>query len=414
MQFTYTAVDVRGRTVRGEVSAHDRGAAVAELKGKGLVPTLIDAVSSKTGPDAEKSKPLLQREIGGTVYTKKLKPKKLLSILDQMAIMMRAGVSLPLAMDVLIQSDRDSGSRRILQEINDGLYAGASISQSMRRFAAFPLTVVSIVAAGEANGRLDSAFQRSASNLAKQVELRKKIRSAMTYPLVLLVLTIGLVYLMNAVVLPTFIDLFTQMGAELPPLTRAVMAFSSFTTSSGHWIALAVVALIAAYRLARGKSPGFTRAMDKIKLRIPMFGPLAMQSSIAQFCTIMHSLVESGVEIVASLEIAEQVVSNTFIRSELSRIVDEVKVGSTIHRAMEREGIFDPLLVSMIRVGEESGSLGEVFGKMAALYEEQTDESVKTLTALLEPAMTVVIAIVVGTVVISIVMPMFGMYEVIT
>ncbi len=412
MQFKYTAVDIRGKTVAGEVTANDRGAAVTDLKSKGLVPTVIQPVATKGGKPEKQG--ILEKDIiGGDIYKKKLKPKKLLSILDQMAIMMRAGVSLSLSMEVLIESEPDKSARAILQEINDGLFAGLSISESMRKFAAFPITVISIVAAGETNGRLDVAFERAATNLAKQVALRAKIKSAMTYPSILLVLTVGLVYLMNAVVLPTFVDLFTSMGAQLPALTKGVMAFSKFITTKGHFILIGVVLFFVVYKFATTQFPSVRLAIDKFKLHMPVFGKMNMQSSVAQFCTIMNSLVESGVEIVASLEIAREVVPNTFIQSQIVQIIEDVKVGTTINKSMAATGVFDPLLISMIRVGEESGALDEVLGKMANLYENQTDESVKNLTALMEPAMTVVIAVVVGTVVISIVQPMFGMYAII-
>lgn len=415
MQFKYTAIDIRGKTVTGDIFASDRGAAVVDLKKQGLVPTQVQPMAPKGGQvGAAESKNIFERDIvGGDIHKKQLKHKKVLSLLSQMAIMMRAGVSLSLAMEVLIEQEADKSARAMLQEINDGLYAGSSISQSMKKFATFPVTVTNIVAAGEVNGRLDVAFERAANNLQKQVAMRAKIKSAMNYPMFLMVLTIALVVVMNVVVLPTFVELFTTMDAELPALTRGVMAFSDFLTGRWYVIVAAVVVVVGTYKLLMNQVPAFRLNADRLKLKIPVFGKLLMQSSVAQFCGIMNSLVEAGVEIVSALEIAREVVPNTYIKQSIIKIVDDVKVGQSINRSMASSGIFDPLLISMIRVGEESGALDEVLGKMAALYEGQTDESVKNLTAMMEPMMTVIIAVVVGTVVISIILPMFGMYSVI-
>lgn len=415
MQFKYSAVDGRGKRIDGEIAAADRGAAVAELKGKGLIPTSINVMTPKNAArNATQKSGIFEGDIfGGDPHKAQLKPKKLLSILSQMGIMMKAGVSLSLAMEVLIEQESDKLAIKILQEISDGLYAGLSISQSMKKFATFPKTVINIVSAGEANGRLDIAFERASTNLGKQIAMRGKIKSAMNYPAFLMVLTIMLVFIMNVVVLPTFVGLFDSMGAELPGLTVAVMAFSDFLTTKWYYLLAGGIIAWGSLKIALTQSRGFRLQFDRAMLKLPIFGKLIMQSAIAQFCGIMNSLVEAGIEIVSALEIARDVVPNAFIRSKISKIVEDVKVGMSINRSMAATEVFDPLLVSMIRVGEESGALDEVLGKMAALYEDQTDEAVKNMTAMMEPMMTVIIAVVVGTVVISIILPMFGMYDVI-
>lgn len=410
MQYRYTAVNGKNKKSRGLISAENKAEAIARLQEQGLTALALDSPAEKS----EKPKSVWQTEIGSSdIHKAKIPKKKLLAMMHQMAIMMKAGVSLSMAMGVLIDGERDKKVKKILTEINDDLYTGTPVSAAMAKFRAFPEIIVNILQSGEANGRLDTAFERSAGILEKEIALSAKLRGAMGYPIFLLFLTLVLIIIMNAVVLPKFTVIFAQFGAQLPAITRFVMGFSSFLTARWYLIVLAVFLLIFAYRILRARVPVFSAAVDRLKLKVPGIGPLQKQSYIARFCRIMSSLVEAGVDIVRALEIARNVIPNRYIKEQLAQVAADVRIGSSISASMARFPVFDALLVSMIQVGEESGMLFETLDKMASLYEEQTDESTKRLTSMLEPAMTIVIAVVVGTVVISIVMPMFGMYNVV-
>lgn len=410
MRYEYKAVDSARRKTRGSISAENLGEAIDQILGSGL--TVVELTGRE---HREKTPPFWQLEIGEKdLHRQKLPKKKLLSLLTQMALMMKAGVPLSMAMSVMIDGQKDKVLRRILEEMQQDLYSGIPISESMKKFRAFPELIVSMVQSGEENGRLDTAFERCASITEKEISLSSKIRGATGYPLFLLFLTVGLTIVMSTVVLPNFAEVFREFGADLPALTVAVMAFSDFLTTRWYALLGTFLLLAAAYRAAFRHVPRFALGVDRMKLRLPALGTVMLQQHISRFCRVMASLVAAGVDIVRSLEIARDIITNRYIRSRISRMIEEVKIGTAINASMSRDPIFDPLLVSMIRVGEESGMLADSLQKMADLYEEQTDSSVKRLTAMLEPAMTIVIALVVGTVILSIVIPMFGMYGVIS
>lgn len=410
MRYEYKAVDSARKTTRGSISAEDLGEAIDQILGSGL--TVVEL----TGQESRgKDLPFWQLEIGEKdLHRQKIPKKKLLSLLTQMALMMKAGVSLSMAMSVMIDGQKDRVLRRILEEMQQDLYSGVPISESMKKFRAFPELIVSMVQSGEENGRLDTAFERCASITEKEISLSSKIRGATGYPLFLLLLTVGLTIVMSTVVLPNFEEVFREFGADLPAITVAVMAFSNFLTTRWYAVLGAFLLLAVSFRLALRHVPRFALQVDRAKLRLPALGPVMLQQHISRFCRVMASLVSAGVDIVRSLEIARDIITNRYIRSRIARMIVEVKIGTSINASMSRDPIFDSLLVSMIRVGEESGMLADSLQKMADLYEEQTDASVKRLTAMLEPAMTIVIAAIVGTVILSIVVPMFGMYGVIS
>lgn len=378
--------------------------------GSGLTALSLDADNGDTGAESIWEKDIFASDIHKAKVSKKL----LLNMLNQMALMMKAGVSLIMAMDVMIDGQKDKTFKRILLEMKQDLLSGMTVSASMTKFRAFPEMIVSMIQSGEENGRLDTAFERCASIQEGEMTLTSKLRSAMIYPCILLVLTIVLMIVMNTLVLPSFAGIFKQFGTSLPALTQGVLAISDFIQNRWYIIVGVVVAAIVGYRVARNTSDEFVLKTDAFKLRSPVIGNVLRLSLIARFCRVMASLVEAGVNVVHSLEIARNIVPNRLIQSQLSQIIEDVKVGAAINASMARFSTFDSLLVSMTKAGEESGMLGDSFAKMAELYDQRANESTKRMTALLEPIMTIIIAAVIGTVIISIVLPMFGMYGIVS
>lgn len=419
MIFQYRAIDASGKKMKGELNAADKAAAISMLKSQGLIPTHIDTVrklhQANAGTDQKKEKRALSeiRIMEKDYHEIKIKKKKLLGVLNQFAIMMKAGVSLSLCMEVLLEQEKDKRFRKILEEIRDDMYSGQTLSSSMSKFKAFPEITINIISAGEVNGRLDIAFERAAQILENEVNITAKVKGAITYPIFLLCLTTFVVILLNAIVLPVFADMFSRMDAELPLITRFVMGGSHILTSYWYLILLVIAAFVTIYTYKKRTSSEFRRAIDQLKLKIPLVGAILHKLYIARFSRMMASLVDAGVEIVHALTVATSVIPNTYITGYLVKVLEDVKVGVPINRSMSQYPVFDSLLVSMVRVGEESGMLYDVLDKMADLFEAQTDAQTKQLTAMMEPAMTIIIAVVVGTVIISVVMPMFGQYNLI-
>lgn len=394
------------------MDALDKSAVLAQLQEKGLIALDINNETEDANKDHQS---IWSMDISiKDIHKTKIKKKRLLTMLNQMGIMMKAGVSLSMAMNVLIDGEKDHKLKTILTEINDDLYTGTPISVAMAKFDAFPEIIVNIVESGETNGRLDTAFERCSEIVEKELAMTTKIKGAMGYPSFLLVLVLGLIIIMNVFVLPNFASLYKNFNKPLPALTLAVMAISDFIVNRWYVIVIVLFVLIFGFYFAKKYSYAFHLKLDQFNLKIPVIGTVLRQSYIARFSRIMSSLVEAGVDIVHSLEISRNVIPNRYLKEDLSQVIEDVKIGVSINQAMAKFPIFDSLLISMLKVGEESGLLSETMDKLATLYEEQTSESTKRLTGMLEPAMTIIIGLVVGVIMVSIVMPMFGMYGTIT
>lgn len=388
----------------------DKNEALDQLLNGGLTALSLTPAQSEGEPQRFWEKDLFTADIHKAKISKKL----LLNMLNQMALMMKAGVSLIMAMDVMIDGQKEKNFKKILQEIRQDLLGGTQMSDSMAKFRAFPEMLISMVRAGEENGRLDEAFTRCAALQESSMSLTAKLRSAMIYPCILLILTLALIIVMNVMVLPSFVGIFKQFNAPLPALTVSVMAVSGFIMTRWYVIIAAVIAIIAAYKAGRHFSPSFVLRTDSLKLRFPVIGEVLRLSLLSRFSRVMSSLVNAGVNVVHSLEISAKVVQNRLIQKSIADMIEDVKVGVAINISMKRFSVFDSLMVSMVKAGEETGLLGDSLGKVAGLYENRSNESTKRMTTLLEPIMTIIIAVIVGTVIISIVMPMFGMYSVVS
>ena len=409
MKYKYVAMNARNQKKEGAVEAANQAEAINILRGKGLVVQDLTELGNKSDEPTS----IWDMDLGGDIHTRKIKPKKLLMVFSQLGMMMKAGINLSLSMQIMIDSEKDISMRKILREINENLYSGFTLSQTMRNFAGFPQIYISIVEAGEANGRLDEAFEQCALIVKKDMALSSKIRGALGYPIFLIVLVIAVVIILTVFVLPTFKDVYSSFGAELPGLTQALMSFSDFLI--GYWWLIIVVTLgiVFGLRALKKANADFNMLWAKGMLKIPLVGPIIRQSSLARFCRLMSTLTDAGIPIHKAMGLARDVVPNVYVRENVQAVLDDVQIGVTIHDAMAKHTVFDPILVSMIRVGEESGMLGDSLTKMADLFETQTDESTQRLTDAMTPIMTVVIGGVVGTLVVSMILPMFGMYDVV-
>lgn len=408
MKYKYTAMNSKNQKKEGAIEAETKNQAITILRDKGLIVQEIVEAASSDEPTS-----IWQMDLGGDIHTKKIKLKRLMQFMNQMGMMMKAGINLSLSMQIMIDAEKDVSMKRILKEINEGLYNGLTLSQAMRNFAAFPSIYISIIEAGEANGRLDMAFEQCALIAKKEIALSGKIKSALMYPIFLLVLVVALVVILCVFVLPTFKDTYASFGAELPGLTLAVMGLSDFLI--GYWWLILIIVggvWIACYLLNKN-SAEFRMLMAKVALKIPLIGPILRLNSLARFCRLMSTLTDAGIPIHKAMSLSREVIPNVYIKEKIQAVLNDVQLGVTINAAMAKHPVFDPILVSMIRVGEESGMLGDSLFKMAELFEAQTDESTTRLTDSMTPIMTVVIGVVVGTVVVSMILPMFGVYSVI-
>ena len=413
MEYSYVAVNEKNRKYRSRMTGNSKEEIKKKLEARGLIALSIEEVKKGSQDDI----PIWQRDLGGTkdVHTIKISNKRLLTFMHQMALMIRSGISLSVAMAVMCDTEKDKNMLRILQEITANLYNGITLSQSLSTFKTFPTVYVNIIQTGEANGRLDEAFDKCVSLLKKEITLKSKIKGAMIYPIFLLILTVALIIVMSVVVLPSFKDLFESFDSELPILTQITMGMSDVIVRFGWIIVLIIVALVITLRLLYKKNYSFCMWWSTFQLKIPIIGEVLRLNQITRFANMMATLTSSGVNILYSLELSRDVVGNKFIADCLNQVIEDVRIGTPINISLSRHPkAFDPLFVSMVRVGEESGMLSDSLTKMADMYEEQANDATQRMTDAMTPAMTIVIAGVVGFVVISIVQAMFGMYSVIS
>lgn len=416
MKFTYVAVNNKGRKYKNEMNANSKEEVIQNLEARGMKAISVTEVKLTAAQQAEEDIPFYKRDLGGNkdVHDIKISNKKLLAFMHQMALMIRSGISLSIAMEVLCDSEKDKNMIKILQEITSNLYNGITLSQSLASFKTFPEVYVNIIQTGEANGRLDTAFEKCVALLKKSMALRGKLVGAMIYPIFLLVLTVALIIVMSVVVLPSFKDLFTSFGSDLPAMTKITMGISDFLVGYGWVLLIIVIVLGVILKLLNTKYEPFKMWWATAQMQIPIIGEVLRLNQITRFANMLATLTESGVNILNSLELSRDVVSNYYVADCLDQIIEDVKIGTPINVAMSRyPKAFDTMFVSMVRVGEESGMLGDSLMKMADMYEEQANDATQRMTDAMTPLMTVIIAGVVGFVVISIVQAMFGMYDVI-
>lgn len=283
---------------------------------------------------------------------------------------------------------------------------------AMSKYKAFPPLMINLVEAGEVNGRLELAFERIADGMEKELKLTSKVKGAMVYPVILLTVCLIASILLTFIVLPIFTNLFEQMGVELPLLTSIFIKASKFAIGNWHFIIVVVMlaVLSGAFLL---KNRATRKEIDRMLLELPYIGGVYNTILMARFTRTFSTLLEGGVEVLTSLEISKKVVGNLYMNKVFDEIILNVKSGSPVYVAISRFKIFIPLVVSMIRIGEESGRLAEILSRTAGYMEEDSDSQLQRRTALAEPLITIFLGVSVALIVISIVQPMFKMYTVI-
>lgn len=414
MKYSYLAIDGKNKKYRSEVTAESRDEVKRILAERGMTALEISEYKDPSQGGDQSNLPIWQREMGVVdPHEKDIAKKKVLATVNQMAIMMKSGISMSMSMEVLLDTEADKDMRKILTIISSELYNGVPLSQSMGSFKCFPPVVVSLVAAGEANGRLDMAFENAAEILHKELTLSGKIKSAMMYPAFLMGLTLAMIIVMSMFVLPSFAKVFLSFGSDLPAISKAVMAFSDFMLDWWWLVAIIIAAIVFGFRFTLTHNESFAMWLAEFLFKVPIIGDVIRTTYIARFCNIMASLTDAGVSILKSLELSRDVISNIYMKDCLNQVIEDVKIGTPINVSMSHYAVFDTILIAMVRVGEESGMFSDSMHKMAELYQEEADEATKRLTDAMTPAMTIIVAGMVGIVAVSIVMPMFGMYGVV-
>lgn len=397
-KFKYVA-NFSGKEEKGIVEAADIESAKYKLKDKGGVVLSI-----------KESKSLSDASWNVTIGTP-VKKKDLTIFCKQFHSILAAGVTIIDGLRMVQDQTSNKYLREALYNVQTSVEKGDSLAGAMRAEKnIFPPILIHMVEAGEATGNLEVAFERICTQFEKDMKLNSMLKSAMIYPIVVLVVTIGVVIILMTTVIPNFQTTFEDMGEELPMLTQIVVAVSDFMVANIIPIIAVLVGLVIFFLFAKTTEP-FKMFVSKIAVKIPMFKDFTIKNAAAKFSMTMATLIMSGVSIVDALEISANVIENRIIRKTLKDCREQVMQGIPLSDPLEESGIFPPMVYHMLRIGEETGTTEQMLDKVAEFYEQEVEVATKNLTTAMEPAIIVVLAGIVGVIMGAVMMPMLSIYQ---
>ena len=330
---------------------------------------------------------------------------------QEFCALLRAGLPLMTALDLLLARRTQGLFARLLEQIRDEVKSGSALSDAFKnQGAAFPAIYSATVAAGERSGELVKVIQRYLFYLKTLQALKKKMASALIYPIILLALSTGLIVLMMTVIVPKFSSLFAGSGAKLPLITQVVLAVSGFFQYGWPLMLAAAVGMPVAYKLLSAK-PSWRLVEARYRLRFPILGNNIRRYNIAQMCRTLGTLVAGGIPVVTALDVVADAMSNEVYKFELRQVKTKVLEGQALWQSMEKTSMMTPLSIEMIEVGESTGSLADMLEQIGIFYEEELSTAVERMVALIEPLLLVFMAVIIAVVVLSVYMPIFSMYN---
>ena len=400
--FTYKVRDAQGEVQSGEMEGSSADAVAKALRDQGYAPITIEA-EKKSGLKTE-----IRLPFSGRV---KLRDVSVFS--RQFATMINSGLSLLRALSILIQQTDSRGLQDVLEEVKAEVEGGASLSAAMEKHPkVFNRLYVAMVKAGEIGGVLDETLIRLADTLEKQMALRAKIRSAMMYPAAVFGLVVFIVGAMLLFVVPMFQDLYADLGGELPLPTKLLLQVSS-AIQSFWWIFL-LLSVGGFFALRKWKStPQGREVIDRVKLRLPIFGGLVHKTAIARFSHTLSSLTKTGVPILQSMDIVAETSGNAVVSYAVRDAQSSIKEGESIADPLRQHAVFPPMVIQMIAVGEETGAIDTMLEKVGTFYDREVSATVDGLTSLIEPLLIVVLGATVGGMLVALYMPMFNVINLI-
>ena len=426
--FQYIAKDAAGNETRGQLEAGDRNSAIAAVRALGLYPTALGevkgaaaapaasggkkkAAKAAAGGEGGKKKGALNMEINIKMpkwLRGRIKTAVLTQFTRQLATLVNAGLPLMRGIDVLKRQMKDPQMREALDGIGDTIQAGGTFSEALTAYPKiFDNLYINMVKAGEAGGVLEVVLGRLAEFAEKSEKIKNKVKGAMIYPIVVLVAAVGITAFLLVMVIPKFKQVFADMlgGAELPQITQMVIDASEFVQHNGLVVLLAVVAFVVIKKVV-GRTEKGAYFYDWCSLKMPVTGTLVQRTAVSRVTRTLGTLLSSGVPILQSLVIVRDTTGNRIVSKALQDVHDAVKEGEGMTQPLSQCWVFPPMVVSMVEVGEETGALADMLTRIANTYDDEVDNAVAGMTAAIEPALIIVLALVVGTIVIAMFLPM--------
>jgi type IV pilus assembly protein PilC len=420
-KYDYVALDQKGKETKGSVEAASQNEAIGRVKDMQLFPTKIietekvqekKASKQKSRPGAggkKRGKLDMQINIKIPGLGGKVKPKVLTTFTRQLATLVDAGLPLLRGLRVLEKQERNGTLKTILGELALAIEGGSTFSEALAQHPkVFNRLFVNMVKAGELGGVLEVVLKRLAEFSEKAQKIKGKVKAALFYPVAVLIVAVGILALLLIMVIPRFKDVFAGMGVKLPGFTVFVLACSDAVRLHFLSTVIGAAAVVVVFKLAVKTKVG-RLLWDKFKLKVPPFGPVVSKVAIAQFTRTLGTLVSSGVPILQALTIVKETSGNVVISNAIAGVHESVKEGETITSPLESSGVFPPMVVSMVDVGEQTGALPEMLLRISDNFDEDVDNAVASMTSLLEPIMIVFLAVVVGSIVIAMFLPLIAM-----
>ncbi len=398
--FTYVAIDGKGKQVKGSLDADNQMKASEQLKKDGL--TIIELKEGSA----------LNKEVSlGSFGKKKVKIRDLSLLCRQFVSLNRAGVTIIETLKMLAEQTENPTLQEALVEVSTSVQKGDSLAIAMRqRSDVFPELLCHMVAAGEASGNLDVSFERMAQQFEQSAKLQSMVKSAMTYPIIVLIVAFAVVIVMLEFVVPTFMGMFADMDIEMPKITLAVVAVSDFVQAN-FILLLVIIAAIVAGVMYFSKTATGKGLFHRIAIKAPVFGNLTVKQSSARFARNLSTMLAAGISTPDAVQIVGDTMNNVYYKEVMANARVDVMQGVPLSTPLEKSGLFPPMVYHMVRIGEETGNTEAMLDTLADYYEDEVEEATKALTTMLEPMMIVLLAGICGTIIGAVIAPMGAMYE---
>ncbi len=396
MKFKYIAKSKDGQIAKGSLEASTKERAMSMVSSMGMYVISVEE----------------EKEIGLRLPGK-VNKKQIAILLRQMSTMISASIPIPVVLSVLRDDERNPTLKGMLIGMHRDVTDGTPLSSAMAAYPkCFSPFVLNMVEMGEVNGKLDVAFDRIATVTEKENKVAGKAKSALIYPIILLVLAVGMTIFLSVKVVPTFAQLFIDFGGELPGITKMMLAISNFIQNYWYVLIIVVIAMVAAVKLLWSKRES-RRYMERGFRKIPVLKSIMVSKIMGKYARVVSSMLDSGVSVIKTLTVTKGSLQQVDYEDAFTNVISEVKTGIPIYQALNNTELFTPLTVSMTKIGEESGKIGELLNNTAEFYEEETERKIAAAMTLLEPIMTIVLGVIIAFIVASIIIPMFDMYSII-
>lgn len=411
-KFAYKAMNKEGKNVFGIIDSESQALAINDIRSIGLYPTHVREARKSDEKRARK-----QRGEGGglnEIYFGGLKTKQIVMTTRQLSTLIDAGLPLLRSLNILVAQQKPSKMRDVLREISDDVQGGSTFSDALAKHPkAYDRLFVNMVRAGEVGGILEVVLARLADFMERREDLKRRVKSALVYPIAVIVIATGIVSFLLVKVVPVFAEIFQDFGAGLPAPTQFLVDAGNFMQEK-WWLLLLIVnsTIIGIKLLAKIKL--VKSIMDRVSLKVPKVGDLVTKVAVARFARTLGTLITSGVPILQSLKITKETISNEVIQNAVQKVHDSIKEGDTIAAPLDESKAFPPMVVNMIDVGEETGQLDSMLLKVAEIYDKEVEAAVEAMLTLLEPAIIVILGGIIGFIVVALYLPIFSLGDAIS